>query len=78
MVLKYMNESSLFVLHRDSCLRKFFIRLTLQKLKKPKTHLENFLSVIQNGGQEDDSEDFDQWGSDKGSSEAQHACTNDG
>lgn len=57
-IWKYMSESSLFVLHKDSCLRRFLIQLTIKKYNsKKKTQKDEILSVIQNGGQDDDDSD---------------------
>ena len=33
-ILKFMSESSLFILHKDTCLRKLFLKITTdQKIK---------------------------------------------
>ena len=38
-VYKYMSESSLFILHKDTTIRKFLIRLTIKKVRKKKKNL---------------------------------------
>jgi len=38
-VYRYMSESSLFILHKDTAIRKFLIRLTIKKVRKKRKNL---------------------------------------
>lgn len=51
-----MSESSLFILHKDTALRKFLIKLTIKKVRKKEKNLFEKDNMIQkiNGGEESD------------------------
>ena len=56
-ILLYMSESSLFVFHRDSIIRKFMMKLTMAPITKKTSPKDILLSQIQNGGVEEDDTD---------------------
>ena len=59
-ILKFMSESSLFVFHQESWIRKFMIKLTTAPIVKSVTQKDILLSQIQNGGEEIDETDDEQ------------------
>lgn len=51
-LFKFMSESSLFILHKDTALRKFLIKLTIKKVRKKEKNMFEKDKMIQkiNGG----------------------------
>jgi hypothetical protein len=55
LIISFMSESSLFILHKDTNLRRFLLQLTTAPVVKTFTQKDFLLSQIQNGGDGDDS-----------------------
>lgn len=58
-LFKFMSESSLFILHKDTALRKFLIKLTIKKVRKKQKNLFEKDKMIQkiNGGNDGEESD---------------------
>lgn len=56
-----MSESSLFILHKDTAIRKFLIRLTIKKVRKKRKNLfekDKMIQKINGGFDGEDSEEL--------------------